>query len=120
MNTPRILICEDEKNVQELISIVLSKKGYDIYSAEDGKESIDKTKEINPDLILLDIRMPKIDGLEVAREIRKDNKQVKIIFLTGFESPQITQEANKYNIFDYIVKPLSPEKLLQVVENALK
>lgn len=120
MSTAKILICEDERNIQKLMAKVLIKKGYEIYSADDGQESIEKTQKISPDVILLDIRMPKIDGLEAAREIRKFNQTVKIIFITGFESPQISQEANKYNIFAYIVKPVSQEEILQVVEKALK
>jgi two-component system response regulator VicR len=115
----RILICEDEKDAQESLKNILVKKDYEVYEASDGKEAIDKTKEIKPDLILLDIRMPKIDGLEVAEEIRKFDTDAKIIFITGFQSSQIRQEASKYDISDYIVKPTSGEDIVAAVEKTL-
>jgi CheY-like chemotaxis protein len=117
---PKILICEDEKEVRELLSTVLVKNRFDVYIAEDGQEAIEKTKEIDPDLLLLDIRMPKIDGLEAAKRIRKFNISVKIIFITGFQSPELTKEAAKYDISDYIVKTASTKDILKVIQDALK
>ncbi len=111
----RILICEDEKDVQELLKDLLLKEGAEVYTALDGKEAIGNAKALKPDLILLDIRMPKINGLEVAKEIRKTDKAVKIIFLTGFQSPEIVKEAEKYGICDYIVKSSSTTDILQVI-----
>ncbi len=116
----KILICEDEKDVLESLRNMLIRKEYEVYTAVDGKESIDKAKEINPDLILLDIRMPKIDGLEVAKEVRKFDSRVKIIFITAFQSPQLQLEAAKYNISDYIVKPKSGEDIVKAIEQVLK
>lgn len=119
MRKPRILICEDEQQAQSIIKSILSRNEYQVEVANDGKESVEKTKRICPDLILLDIRMPKINGLEVAQEIRKFNDKVKIIFITGFQSPQLFKEATKYDITDYFVKPLYPPTLLKAVEEAL-
>lgn len=116
----RILICEDERDTQESLKRLLQRKDYEVFGVYDGKDAIDKAKELYPDLILLDIRMPKIDGLEVAREIRKTNKTAKIIIVTAFASPQIEQEASRYDISDYIVKPAAPEDIVRVVEQALK
>ncbi len=115
----KILICEDEKEVRDLLKGVLLKHKYKVDIAADGKEAIDKTKKIQPDLVLLDIRMPKIDGLEVAKRIRKFNPAVKIIFLTGYQSPELTKEAAKYDIFDYIVKSSSVKDTLKIVQAAL-
>jgi YesN/AraC family two-component response regulator len=105
---------------QKAIKNILAKRKYEVYTAQDGEEALGKAKTLGPDLIILDIRMPKIDGIEVLKEIRKFNAGVKIIIVTAFQSPQISQEAAKYNIFDYIVKPLSGEKLIEVVEKALQ
>lgn len=116
----KILVCEDEKEVRELLKDVLIKNNYEIYTAMNGKEAIDKTKQIKPDLILLDIRMPKIDGLEVAKRIRKFNLVVKIIFLTGFQSPELSKEAANYDISDYIVKSASAKDIVKVIAAALK
>lgn len=116
----KILICEDEPDAQESLGNILKDKGFTISSAEDGEQAINVAKEINPDLVLLDIRMPKVDGLEVAREIRKFNTQAKIIFITAFQSPELAKEAAKYNISDYIVKPTFPKDILQSIYQALK
>ena len=116
----RILICEDERDAQEHLKMLLQRKEYEVFGVYDGKDAIDKAKELYPDLILLDIRMPKIDGLEVAREIRKINKTTKIIFITAFASQQIEQEASQYDISEYIVKPANPEDIVKAVESALK
>ena len=120
MDKPKILLCEDEDDSQESIKNLLTKRDYEVYTAVDGKESIEKTKDIKPDLILLDIRMPKIDGIGVTREIRKFDNKVKIVYITGFQSPQLFKEAAQYNISDYIVKPTSPEDILKSVKEALK
>ena len=116
----KILICEDEKDVYEFLKSLLLKSGFDVHIATDGKESVNKAKEIKPDLLLLDIRMPKINGLEVAKMIREFNREVKIIFLTGFQSQELLKEAAKYDIFDYIVKNTSTKDILRVIQEATK
>ena len=116
----KILICEDELDTQEAIKNILSKRNYEVLIAVDGKEAIEKAKELKPDLMLVDIRMPQIDGIEVAKEIRKFDSNVKIVFITAFQSPEIQKEASKYNISDYIVKPASSEDILKAVRGALK
>ena len=115
-----ILLCEDEPDIQRTLKNILKKRGYEVRTAKDGEEAINIAKKINPDAILLDIRMPKVDGLEVAREVRKCNTQTKIIFITAFQSPELSKEAAKYNISDYLVKPASPGKILKAVEDALR
>lgn len=114
-----ILICEDEPDIQKSLKNILEKNGYEAHIAKDGQEAISMARKINPDAILLDIRMPKVDGLEVAGEIRKYNTQTKIIIITAFQSPELCREAAKYNIFDYIVKPASAESILAIVKKAL-
>jgi CheY-like chemotaxis protein len=116
----RILICEDEQDAQKSLRNLLGKRDYEVYSAGDGKESIELAKQIVPDLVLLDIRMPKVDGLEVAREIRKFNTQAKIVFITAFQGSELSKEAAKYDIVSYLVKPILSKDILEVVEQALK
>ncbi len=115
----RILICEDESDVQESMANILIKRKYEVYAAKDGEEAISQTRKINPALILLDIRMPKFDGLEVAKQIRGFNLKTKIIFITGFQSPELTKEAAKYDIVNYIHKPTSTKEIIDVVNEAL-
>lgn len=116
----KVLICEDEKSVQEFLQDILKEKNCKVFIAEDGQEAIDKAKEIKPDLILLDIRMPKLNGLEVAKKIRSFNKSAKLIFLTGFESPELSKEAEKYDILNYIVKSSPTKEVLKLINKALE
>ena len=116
----KILICEDEPDAKESLASILKDKGYEVYTTDDGEQAIDVSRQNRPDVILLDIRIPKVDGLEVAREIRKFDSQTKIIFITAFQSPELLKEAAKYNFSDYIVKPTYPGTLLQAIEQSLK
>lgn len=115
----RILVCEDEADAKDSLVNMLRRRNYDAAGAEDGEEALKKAKEWKPDLIILDIRMPKLDGLDVTRELRKADRNVRIIFITAFHSPQIQQEARKYDISEYIVKPVMPEDILAAVRKAL-
>src|SRR4030043_1408451 len=114
----KILICEDEPDAKESLASILKDRGYDVYTTEDGEQAVKAARQNNPDLILLDIRMPKLDGLEVAKEVRKYDAVTKIIFISAFQSPELVKEAAKYNFSDYILKPTYPESLLQAVEQA--
>src|SRR3990167_2214580 len=116
----KILLCEDDPDIQKSLKNILGKHGYEVHTAPDGEEAIAMAIKVNPDLILLDIRMPKLDGLEVAGENRKHSTQAKIIFVTAFQSPELIKEAAKYDIFDYIINPASPEKILKTIEDALR
>ncbi|MFH1413959.1 MAG: response regulator [Candidatus Omnitrophota bacterium] len=116
----KVLICEDDQSIQELLKEFLSKNDCEVDSADNGKEAVSKAKSDNPELIILDIRMPKLNGLEVAAEIRKFNQQAKLVFLTGFQSPELRKEAQKYNISAYIVKSNSPKEVLRVIQGVLK
>ena len=115
----KILICEDEQDIRDSLTRILGKIDYETLCAEDGKDAIDKTFSFKPDLILLDVRMPKIDGLETAREVRRFDKSVKIIFLTAFASEEIRKEASRYDISDYLVKPVPPEIIVKKIEETL-
>ncbi len=115
----KILICEDEKDVRESLTKILSKIDYQVSSVENGQDAINQARELKPDLILLDVRMPKIDGLEVAKEVRKFDKLAKIIFITAFASEEIRKEATRYDIYDYLVKPIPNEIICQKIQESL-
>jgi CheY-like chemotaxis protein len=115
----KILICEDEIDVRETLTKLLTRIDYEVYSVDNGKDAIDKARELKPDLILLDIRMPKIDGLEVAKEVRKFNNSVKMVIVTAFASEEIRKEASRYEISDYLVKPIPSEIIVKKIEEVL-
>lgn len=119
MEGKKILICEDEQDSLKIIQGCLAKRDYKVFIASDGQAAVDKCKSEKPDLILMDIRMPKLSGIDALKKIREDDKKVKILFITAFQSPQLSQEAAKYDICGYIIKPASPEVILSSIEKAL-
>jgi two-component system alkaline phosphatase synthesis response regulator PhoP len=118
----KILIVDDDLPLQELLKINLGSRGYVTIKAINGKEAIEKAKNERPDLVILDILMPEIDGWEVCKELRDnhDLKNIKILMLT-----QKDAERDKIigtNIFkadDYIVKPFDLEELIDAAERLL-
>ena len=116
----KILICEDEQDAQTSLKNMLVKRSYDVLAVNNGQDAIDQARAFHPDLILLDIRMPKIDGLDVARSIREFDESVKIIFVTAFDSLEIKKEASRFDISGYITKPASTDSIIQTIESALK
>ena len=102
----RVLVVDDDPNVQEILREFLSAKGYEIITAGDGAEGLRRVKEERPHLILLDIQMPKMDGLEVLRRLREIDKEVSVIMITSVNEQEIARKAMELGAFDYIVKPL--------------
>ena len=102
----RVLIVDDEPEAVELLQEFLVAKGYDVITAGDGAEAVRKVVEERPHLILLDVRMPKMDGLEALRRIREIDKEVGVIMVTGVTEEEIGRQAMALGAFDYIVKPL--------------
>lgn len=111
MQNTTILICDDDPVVHESLKIYLKNEGFDYLSAYDGQEALEKTNDFMPTLIVLDIMMPKLDGLEVCKEIRKTSS-VPIIMLTakGEEIDRII--GLELGADDYIVKPFSPREVV--------
>ena len=117
-----ILVVDDEQDLLDLIEYNLNKEGFDVLKAEDGKEGIDVAREHHPDLILLDIMMPKMDGLEVVERIRNDDKlkRIPIIFLTARGDEKTEVEGLDKGGDDYITKPISTTKLISRIKAVLR
>jgi len=107
-----ILLVEDDTNIRELYATAFINAGFNIKMAENGKQGVDFALEYHPDLILLDIDMPVINGHEAARQIRLDpwGKNVRIVFLTNHSDPQNVAHAVMQKPEDYIVKVNVPVK----------
>ncbi|WP_276836229.1 response regulator, partial [Chryseobacterium cucumeris] len=113
----KILLIDDELDILEILSYNLEKEGYDIYTATNGNEGIEKAKEIVPDLILLDVMMPEKDGIETCQELRKVKELQKtlIVFLSA-RSEEFSQLAGfQAGANDYIVKLIKPKILISKV-----
>ena len=114
----KILIADDKPEVLELIRVSLESEDYQIIDASDGKEALEKIRVEKPDLVLLDIVMPKMDGFEVLRNLKKASgtKEIPIILLTA-KGQKIDQEkGQKLGAAGYIIKPFSPSELLRKIE----
>ncbi|OEH90551.1 PhoP family transcriptional regulator [Loigolactobacillus coryniformis subsp. coryniformis] len=115
----KILVVDDEKPISDIVKFNLTKEGYDVVTAYDGEEALAKVNEVNPDLILLDLMLPKIDGLEVAREVRKDH-DMPIIMLTAKDSEIDKVLGLEMGADDYVTKPFSNRELVARVKANLR
>ena|SRR6478735_2974178 len=116
----RILIADDEPDILEIVSYNLGKEGYEIYTAKDGNEAIERAKQLHPDLIILDIMMPKKTGVEVCQILRSQTsfEDTLIIFLTAMSDEASQIKGLETGADDYVNKPISPKVLVSRV-NAL-
>ena len=115
-----ILIIDDEKDIRTALAGILEDEGYQVLSSESGVEGIECARLELPDLILLDIWMPGMDGLEVLEKLKSEFPQVTIIMISGHGTIETAVRATKLGAFDFIEKPLSLEKVLISVANALR
>lgn len=107
----RILVVDDEGEVCNTLKEFLTKKGYEASTALSGEEAIKKVKEERPHIVLLDIRMPGMDGLEVLKRIRGIDKEAGIIMITAVKEDEIARKCIELGAFAYITKPFSFEYL---------
>lgn len=112
----RVLIVEDEKNIVDILSFNLNKEGYETLEAYDGQAGLQLALEQNPDLILLDLMLPKMDGFEVCRSLRKENRSTPVIMLTAREEEADKVLGLELGADDYITKPFSMRELLARVK----
>ena len=115
----RILICDDEEGIRESLKLILGEK-YDLIFACSGKDCLDqlgKEKDIN--LVLLDIKMPKQNGIEITKEIKRLHPHIKVIIVTGYGSMEIAQEVTNAGADDYIIKPFESKEILKKISLTL-
>jgi two-component system, OmpR family, alkaline phosphatase synthesis response regulator PhoP len=120
--TPKILLVDDDPDIIELLAYNLSKEGYETASALDGIEAVEVAKTFKPDLILLDVMMPRQDGIETARQIRQlpEFKDTYILFLTARAEEYTEVAAFDVGADDYIVKPIKPRALISRIKATLR
>jgi two-component system, OmpR family, alkaline phosphatase synthesis response regulator PhoP len=119
---PKILLVDDDPDIIELLEYNLSKEGYEIASANDGIQAVEVAKNFKPDLILLDVMMPRQDGIETARQLRQlpDFKDTYILFLTARAEEYTEVAAFDVGADDYIVKPIKPRALVSRIKAVLR
>lgn len=118
---PRILIAEDEKDIRELIAFTLRFAGFDVLLATNGMEAVEVAEAERPDLVILDVRMPKMSGYEACRRL-KENPQtaaLPVVFLSAKGQDSEVQQGLESGAEEYILKPFAPDELIQQVRDIL-
>ena len=122
MSKARILVVDDEEDILELLRYNISKEGYDVISSENGEDALVAVKRHSPDLIILDLMMPGIDGLDVCKQLKaaSETKAIPIIMLTAKSSESDIIVGLELGADDYISKPFSPKVLLARIKSVLR
>lgn len=117
--TQKILVVDDEPHIVELVKYNLRREGYDVLTAHDGSEAVSRSRQERPDLVILDIMLPYVDGLEVCRQIRRESS-VPIIMLTAKDGELERVVGLEIGADDYVTKPFSPRELVARVRAILR
>jgi len=116
----RILVVDDEIAIVDVLKSFLEEKGHKVYTAFDGEEAVAVAKLERPHLILLDIYLPKMDGIEVLKAIRSFDESMGVIMITAFREEQVAKQALSLGAFDYITKPFDFDYLERALETKLQ
>lgn len=115
-----ILIVDDDDQLRQSFEKLLSEEDYEVISAETGQQGIEAVRENVPDLVIMDVRMPGMSGLEAYREMRKLDPKLPVIIMTAFSTMDTAIEATKLGAFEYITKPFEIPDVLNIIEQALE
>lgn len=120
----KILIVEDDQFQRELYAEVLRDEGYEVFEAKDGKKGYQEMKKVGYDLVLLDVILPKIDGLEILKKLKKEGKLAKnkkIFLLTNLNPDALSQKLGRIEVDEYLIKSsLTPDQLVKKVKQDLR
>lgn len=115
----KVLIVDDQYGIRLLLYEVFKREGYEVHQAENGKKALEMVKRHTPDIILLDMKLPGMDGIEILKQIRKIDDNVKVIMMTAYGELDMLAEAVKYNVVTYFTKPFDIDQLKNKVNEVL-
>jgi CheY-like chemotaxis protein len=117
----KILIAEDERDIRDLVAFTLRFAGYEVFAAANGEEAVEMAPNVNPDLILMDVRMPRMTGYEACRimKLNPDLKDIPIVFLSAKGQEQEIQQGLDAGAEEYLLKPFAPDQLTSHVKTIL-
>jgi len=118
-NTPHILVVDDELSMRELLEVLLNKEGYRVTCAENGRDAISMIKKTVFDLLLCDIRLGDITGIDVLKALRDENQDTVVIMISAYASTEAAVEAMNEGAYDFVPKPFNNEELKKTIKNAL-
>src|SRR5258706_8225801 len=116
----QILVVDDEANLRRVLTAQLSRDGYEVHSAPDGEAGLALLREHHIDLVITDLRMPKMDGLELLRQALRTDPELPVVILTAHGTVDNAVEALKTGAFDYITKPFDPAEVRTILRKALR
>ncbi len=116
----KILVIDDDRSIRETLELYLTEEGYEVVTAATGTEGLNRFVETSPDVVILDIRLPDVDGFTVLEDLREDEENVKVIMITAHHDMDSTISAMKGGAFDYIHKPVNVDELDMAIKKALK
>lgn len=114
-----VLIIEDDKAIVDVLKMILEHDGFKIEKAFNGPAGIEKYREVEPDIVLLDIKMPKMDGIEVLQELKKIDSNSVVIMISGHGNIETAVQTTKLGAYDFISKPFDVERLKLTIQNGL-
>lgn len=117
----KILIAEDERDIRELIEFTLQFAGHEVFKASNGAEAVELAPTVMPDLIMMDVRMPKMTGYEACREIKQMDsvKHIPVVFLSAKGQESEIDTGLEAGAYEYILKPFAPDQLTQRISEVL-
>ena len=118
VNKTKILVIDDEKDLCFLFKKILTPEGYTVLTAQNGYDGIKINQKSDPNIILLDLKMPGINGIETLRRIRKKDPDVIVIIITGYGDAETIREAEDLNVYEYMSKPFNNETVLKTIKEA--
>jgi len=121
MKNNKILIVEDEESLLKLESILLSSKGYSVTGVMDGKAALEEIKKNRPDLVLLDVMLPEMDGFEVCRRIKEESETagIPVVMLTAKKSNQDIERGRQVGADAYITKPFKSTRVIELIQGLI-
>jgi DNA-binding NtrC family response regulator len=119
MTKSKILVADDNKETCDTLIEIFAEKVYQTFSALGGPLALDAVKKKKPELVLLDIKMPRMDGIEVLKRIKKIDKEVVVVMITGYGTLDTAKETMRWGAYDYVTKPLDADFIKAVVKDAL-
>lgn len=119
MGRPKILVIDDEEIVRISCKKCLIPEGYDVSVAGNGLEGLKLTEAEKYDLILTDLKMPDVDGMEFLMRVRQRQPEARVIMITGYSTVEHAEEAIRFGAYNYIEKPFTPDTLIAAVKEAL-
>lgn len=120
MNEKRkVFVVDDEKNICENVSKILSKEKYEVVQAQSRDEALAKIEKNRYDLVVLDLKIPGVQGMELLRAVKEKQPETRVIIITGYASIENAKESARLGIVDYLQKPFTPDEIRNAAENAL-